>query len=296
MKNSNKIYFIAFSLILTATFFSIYYAPLFITKLLSLMMIGAFSEFILVHFQKKNLRSYGMGSAFAAGLLTCSLPHNMPYWQLLVGIFFASWMVKPVLPIIGIRLNSALAARLLLMLLFPNECTSWGAASIDTLSTATPQELYRAEGVKLDLSMLCLGPIQGNWMDFYTIVPGSPGSNLPLLLIILLIVFTYKNLCNRYTLIAYAISFSIINILYQADPIYNLITASSLFSMLFLFSDPYSTPKSKLGKIIFGIIIGLSNGLIRHETYYTEAMVYAVLIANLFTPFLGRFLQLKHNH
>ena len=92
------------------------------------------------------------------------------------------------------------------------------------------------------------------------------------------------------------LSFSIINILYQADPIYNLITASSLFSMLFLFSDPYSTPKSKLGKIIFGLIIGLSNGLIRHETYYTEAMVYAVLIANLFTPFLDRFLQLKHNH
>ena len=73
------------------------------------------------------------------------------------------------------------------MLLFPNECTSWGTASIDTLNTATPQELYRAEGVKLSLSMLCLGPIQGNWMDFYTIVPGSPGSNLPLLLIILLI-------------------------------------------------------------------------------------------------------------
>ena len=61
MKNSNKIYFIAFTLILTATFFYIYYVPLFIIKLLSLMMIGAFSEFILVRFKKKTLRSYGRG-------------------------------------------------------------------------------------------------------------------------------------------------------------------------------------------------------------------------------------------
>ena len=197
MKNSNKIYFIAFTLILTATFFSIYYAPLFIIKLLSLMMIGAFSNLSSFVLKRRHFVLM-VWVLLLTGLLTCSLPHNMPYWQLLIGIFFASWMVKPVLPIIGIRLNSALAARLLLMLLFPNECTSWGAASIDTLSTATPQELYRAEGVKLDLSMLCLGPIQGNWMDFYTIVPGSPGSNLPLLLIILLIVFTYQNLCNRY--------------------------------------------------------------------------------------------------
>ena len=294
MKGSHKIYVILSTLLLTAVFYSLYYAPLFIGKLMLLMILGAIAEAALVLFQKTPLRNYGLGSAFAAGLLTCSLPDKMPIWQLLIGVLFASWIVKPLLPRIGIRLNSALAARLLLMLLFPTECTTWGVASMDTLSTATPQELYRAEGAQLDLSMLLWGPIQGNWMDFYTIVPGSPGSNLPLLLLVVILFFSWKNLCNRYTILAYAFSFAIFNGLYGLDPLYNLITASSLFSMLFLFSDPYSTPRSIRGKILFGVIIGVANGWIRTATYYTEAMVFAVLIANLFTPILDRLFPPAH--
>jgi electron transport complex protein RnfD len=94
--------------------------------------------------------------------------------------------------------------------------------------------------------------------------------------------------------VAYTLSFSIFNGLYGLNPLYNLITASSLFSMLFLFSDPYSTPKSIRGKIFFGVIIGVANGWIRTGTYYTEAMVFAVLIANLFTPLLDRLFPPAH--
>ena len=177
------------------------------------------------------------------------------------GVLFASWIVKPLLP--ASAFDSIVRWRPPPLLLFPTECTTWGVASIDTLSTATPQELYRAEGAQLDLSMLLWGPIQGNWMDFYTIVPGSPGSNFPLLLLVVILFFSWKNLCNRYTILAYAFSFAIFNGLYGLDPFYNLITASSLFSMLFLFSDPYSTPKSVRGKILFGVIIGVANGWIR---------------------------------
>ena len=119
MKGSPKIYLILSTLLLTAVFYSLYYTPLFIGKLILLMMLGALAESALILFQKKPLRAYGLGSAFAAGLLTCSLPDKMPIWQLLIGVLFASWIVKPLLPRIGIRLNSALAARLLLMLLFP---------------------------------------------------------------------------------------------------------------------------------------------------------------------------------
>ena len=124
-----------------------------------------------------------------------------------------------------------------------------------------------------DLSMP-FSTIQGNWMDFYTIVPGSPGSNFPLLLLVVILFFSWKNLCNRYTILAYAFSFSIFNGLNGLDPLYNLITASSLFSMLFLFSDPYSTPKSIRGKIFFGVIIGSqtvdSNQPITPKRWYSQ--------------------------
>ena len=248
MKGSHKIYVILSTLLLTAVFYSLYYAPLFIGKLMLLMILGAIAEAALVLFQKTPLRNYGLGSAFAAGLLTCSLPDKMPIWQLLIGVLFASWIVKPLLPRIGIRLNSALAARLLLMLLFPTECTTWGVASMDTLSTATPQELYRAEGAQLDLSMLLWGPIQGNWMDFYTIVPGSPGSNFPFLLLVVILFFSWKNLCNRYTILAYAFSFSIFNGLNGLDPLITLSLHQVSLACFFFFLIPIQPPKVFEGK------------------------------------------------
>lgn len=290
MRIPPKIYIVLGSLLLVATLYSAYYNLFFLPKLLLLMMLGALLEGAVMKVQKKQLRAYGFGSAFAAGLLTCSLPATMPIWQLIIGILFAALIVKPIIPKIGLRFNSAIAARLLLMLLFPADCTAWGVPTIDTLSAATPQELYRAESAFIDPMLLLLGPIQGNWMDFYTLVPGSPGSNLPLLLLILFLLLSWKGITNLPTALAYAFSFSAVNTLCGLNPLYNLITASSLFCMVFLFSDPYSTPKSRNARILFGLIIGLSNGLIRTQTYYTEAIVFAVLIANLFTPLLDRWL------
>ena len=62
--------------------------------------------------------------------------------------------------------------------------------------------------------------------------------------------------------------------------------------IVFLFSDPYSTPSCNTGKWIFGIIIGLSNALIRKygifEIPYTEAIVYAILLGNISKPLLDR--------
>ncbi len=288
MRIPPKIYIVLGALLLTAALYSVYYNLLFLPKLLLLMTLGALLEAAVMKIQNKPLRAYGFGSAFAAGLLTCSLPATMPLWQLTIGIAFAALIVKPIFPKAGLRFNSALTARLLLMLLFPADCTAWGVPTIDTLSAATPQELYRAEGAFLDPMLLLLGPIQGSWMDFYTLVPGSPGSNLPLLLIILFMVLSWQKITNLPTALAYALSFSLVNTLCGLNPLYNLITASSLFCMTFLFSDPYSTPKSRNARILFGLIIGLANGLIRTQTYYTEAIVFAVLIANLFTPLLDR--------
>ena len=66
--------------------------------------------------------------------------------------------------------------------------------------------------------------------------------------------------------------------------LYNL-PPLSLFAMIFLFSDPYSTPKSRVGRVIFGILIGCFNAYFRMGSYYTEAMVYALLLANLLPTF-----------
>ena len=108
----------------------------------------------------------------------------MPLPLLLIGTLFAAWIIKPLFPLLGLTLNSAMAARLLLMWLFPAESTDWNL-NTDGLSAATPQEFYRAEGILIPWGTLLTGRIEGEWLGFYRWIPGSFGSNQPLLLLLL---------------------------------------------------------------------------------------------------------------
>ena len=289
MKKLPLFFWVIAALLLVALIDSLMYAPLFFCKLLLLMLVGSAAEWIVRFFDKKPFKLYGLGTGFAAGLLTLSLPASMPLGALIIGTLFAAWIIKPLFPYLGLTLNSAMAARLLLMWLFPAASTDWSMGT-DGLTSATPQEFYRAEGMFIPWAQLCLGRIEGEWLGFYRWVPGSFGSNQPVLLLLIAIGFAYKGILNRYTAVSYALTFGCAQLFAGVNPLYNLATASSLFAMVFLFSDPYSTPKSREGKIVFGILIGLCNASFRLGSYYTEAMVYALLFANLFTPLLNRWL------
>ena len=296
-----KILSLNIALILCASLYSFIYQSPFIFKLFFLMICGLLAEILIVYIQKQKLRYYGLGSAFLAGVLTCSLPPTMPSYMLIFGIIFAVCIIKPFLPRFRIFLNGVIVGRLFLMMLFPEETTKWGNA-IDGIASATPLEFYKFYDKPWEIitwSKILFGPIDGSWIiedgfKFCNFVPGSPGSNIPFLLIIIGIIFSLKGISNWRTSIAYALSFSAINMIFGYNPIYNILTASSLFCMVFLFSDPYSTPRTNAGKWIFGIIIGIINGCIREwgflEIPYTEAIVFAILFANLIMPLVNKLI------
>ena len=56
-------------------------------------------------------------------------------------------------------------------------------------------------------AQLCLGRIEGEWLGFYQWIPGSFGSNQPLLLLLIAILFAYKRILNRATAISYVLTF-----------------------------------------------------------------------------------------
>ncbi|MEN8260528.1 MAG: RnfABCDGE type electron transport complex subunit D [Pseudomonadota bacterium] len=216
--------------------------------------------------------------------LAASVPASMPFLPML----FAVWIIK--LPMTGLplRFNAAMAGRLFLMLVYPTHVTHWGTPTADVISTATPQELYRSEGYALEWPQLLFGKIEGVWEELFLLVPGSPGETFPLIILLLGIILCRKGIMAWRTPIAFLLSFSIATWACGNSPLVNMFTASTLFSMVFIVSDPVSTPMSKSGQMVCGIIIGISNALIRHFTYYTEAIVYAVLLGNLCTPLLDQ--------
>jgi len=276
------------ALMVPSAIYSILYQSPFVFQLAGYALLGMVVDGVYHLVVRRKLQFNRISSGLTAALLAASVPPSMPFLPMLFAILIAIWVVK--LPLGGraLRLNAAMAGRLFLMLAYPSHIVAWGTPSADVISTATPQELYRSEGFALEWPQLLLGRIAGVWEELFLLVPGSPGETLPPILLLLGAVLCWKGIVAWRTPIAFLISFGIATALCGNSPMFNLFSAATIFSAVFIVSDPVSTPMSKGGKIACGIIIGVTNALIRHHTYYTEAIVYAILLGNLCTPLIDR--------
>ena len=63
-----------------------------------------------------------------------------------------------------------------------------------------------------------------------------------------------------------------------------LITNGFLFGACFLASDPATCPGTRMGKLLYGLIIGVVAATVRCLSNYEEGMMSAILVANVFTP------------
>jgi len=266
-----------------AAYSMLYHSP-FVFQLLGYTLLGMLAESLYTLAIKRKRRLVCMGSGLTAALLAASVPPSTPFLPMLLAILFAVWIVK--LPMTGLplRFNAAMAGRLFLMLAYPGYVVNWGTPTADVISTATPQELYRSEGFVLEWPQLLFGKIEGVWEDLLLLVPGSPGETFPLVILLLGALLCWKRISSWRTSSAFLLSFGIATALYGNNPLFSLFSSATIFSAVFIVSDPVSTPMSQGGKIIIGVVIGAANVLIRHYTYYTEAIVYAVLLGNLLSP------------
>lgn len=56
--------------------------------------------------------------------------------------------------------------------------------------------------------------------------------------------------------------------------------------MVFMATDPISAPKTKEGKWIYGILIGIVTVIIRGYALFAGGMMFAILIGNTFAPLI----------
>lgn len=138
-----------------------------------------------------------------------------------------------------------------------------------------------------------------NMVDvFIGLTPGIIGSG-----VVFVFMFTYfmiKKTINWVTPVVTIVSFLLVAIIVmitkQEDityPLYQLFTGAFLFVVLFVVSDPITTPIPLKGKIVFGVIVGALTMFIRLGSQYEEGIVFAVLFMNMLTPLLNEVLSEK---
>ena len=246
------------------------------------------SEFVWEKLTKRTV-TIGDWSAVVTGLLLAyNLPANAPWWLAVVGGVIAIVLVKQMFGGIGSNfMNPALAARCFLLLSFTGQMTNFSADGglvklVDTVSGATPLAAVKA-GEKVDLLSLFLGNTQGTIGET---------SALAILIgaafLLILKVIDWRIPCT------YIGSFAIFVILFGghgADGYYlleQLLGGGLMLGAWFMATDYVTTPITKRGQLVYGVILGCLTGLFRIFGASAEGVSYAIIFGNLLIPVIER--------
>lgn len=275
------------------------------------------------------------GSAFLTGLLVgMNMPGTIPLYIPLVASAFAILVVKWTFGGLGHNwMNPALAGRVFVFFSWTGEMTTWPvprSMGLDAVTMATPLGSIKA-GL-LELTEPVAGPmallrkvefpvssldmsitawldrffpgVEGGYIDlFLGTIPGCLGEASALLLLIGGIYLLVRKIANWEIVASYALSFSVLILLFGGLPFgaglfrgnlfFHLLSGGFMLGLLFMATDMVSSPLSSRGMLIYGAGIGFLTFLIRIYGSFPEGVSLAIILMNIFVPLINRYTQPK---
>ena len=224
------------------------------------------------------------GSAVVTGMiLALNMPPEIPIWIPMLGGVFAIIVVKQLFGGLGQNfMNPALAARCFLLISFASYMNNFTSAAIgfDAVSGATPLAAMRA-GSEVDLAALIVGRIPGTIGEVssvalligavYMIVRKVISPRIPLIYIGTVAVFIFI--------------FGGFDVMYTVNQIF---AGGLIFGAFFMATDYVTSPITKKGQVVFGILLGLLTGIFRLWGGSPEGVSYAIILSNLCMPMIEK--------
>ena len=282
---------------------SIYFFGLRTLVLLSVVTItGILCEYAIMRLINGDKAKVSEALLVSCVLFTLTLPPAVPFWIAAVGIAFGVVFGKGVFGGFGKNIfNPALVGRCLIYVSFPAHMTiSWAepyngllggfakwSSGIDAVTSATPMILLNKEGVVTNYLHMFLGNISG-----------SLGETSALVILLAGIYLIVTKTASWKIIVSCLASFTIFgSILYltgviKSDPLFSILSGGFLFAAVFMATDPVSAPKQEISKYIYGALIGIVAMVIRAFSFFTEGIMFAILIVNTFVPLIDRNIKI----
>ena len=133
---------------------------------------------------------------------------------------------------------------------------------------------------------------------FWGNVGGSLGETCVPALVLGGLYLIYKKLIDWRIPVFYLVTVAILTGVYGAVmgypstfPLYHLFAGGLMIGAFFMATDWVTSPITKKGKIIYAIGLGVLTSLIRLRGSYTEGVCYSILMMNMVTPMIDRFVR-----
>ncbi len=248
------------------------------------------TEFIYEKLMKLPVTIGDFSAVLTGLLLALNLPAGVSWWIPVLGGVFAILIVKQLFGGLGQNfMNPALAARCFLLISFAGQMTNYavpegafGKITVDTVSGATPL-LALKNGGSVDIMDMFVGNVQGT-IGETSVIALLIGA---IFLVCLRIIDLRIPLTYIITLLIFAAVFGG----HGLDPAYllgQLFGGGLMLGAWFMATDYVTSPITKKGQIVYGIILGILTGIFRLFGGTAEGVSYAIIFSNLLVPLIER--------
>ncbi len=231
------------------------------------------------------------GTALVTGMiLALSLPPSLNPYMCFIGGAVAILLGKMVFGGVGQNLfNPAMVGRAFLMVCFPAALGVWKspytAHDVDAVTMPTPlQAVFDPQASIASYTDLFLGNVSGSLGETSVLAALVGG-----LWIVLRGVADWRQPVGVFAgvlLIGLPAWWG--GALGAASPLYHLFSGSLVFGAFFIATDYVGSPINPLGRLVFGVGVGVLTMVIRVWGAYPEGVMFAILIMNSLTPLIER--------
>lgn len=254
--------------------------------LITTTVTAVLTEYIYEKLMHKKITINDWSAAVTGLLLGLNMPASAPWWMGALGSVFAILIVKQLFGGLGQNfMNPALGARCFLLISFTGPMTKF---IYDGMTGPTPLAALKA-GESVNTMDMLLGTI-----------PGTIGETSVIAIIIGAIFLILTGVIDLRIPGTYIVTFvTFVGIFGQFtdaqaglfDPQYitaHLCGGGLMLGAWFMATDYVTSPITKKGQYVYGVLLGILTGLFRLFGGSAEGVSYAIIISNLLVPLIER--------
>lgn len=254
--------------------------------LISTTASAVLTELIYQKLMHKKVTVNDFSAVVTGLLLGLNMPSSAPWWMGALGSVFGILVVKQLFGGLGQNImNPALGARCFLLISFTGQMTTF---IYDGVSGPTPLAVLKS-GRTVDTMSMLIGKI-----------PGTIGETSVFAIMLGAVILILTGVIDLRIPGTYLATFAVFVGIFGHfqnpdigffDPQYitaHLCGGGIMLGAWFMATDYVTSPITKRGQIVYGMLLGILTGLFRLFGGSAEGVSYAIIISNLLVPLIER--------
>lgn len=230
-------------------------------------------------------------------LLAMILPLYTPIWVLIFGCLMGTLVAKMLFGGFGYNIfNPALVGYVAIAFTLSGVIKDAGGAlnasevlALDAIGGATP--LSQLDALKQISYSQLVAPYGSLWNFFIGTIPGALAETGTLAILIAYVWYSVRGVIKWFTPLVYVGTVFVLSWILGAVngqtgiwfPLYSILSGGLVFGAVLMATEPVTTPKNPLGKVVFALFLGVFTVLFRFIGTLPEGVATSILFMNIFT-------------